>query len=54
MPVDATISAEEVTSRVLKLSHGAAIINFTIYFLYLFFQIKTHRHLFEGEVHKST
>jgi Ca2+/H+ antiporter len=41
---------EEVTRRVLGLSHGAAIINFTIYGLFLFFQLKTHKHLFESEV----
>jgi len=42
-----SISAPDLLNRVLMLSRGAAVINVVIYVLFLVFQMKTHRHLFE-------
>ncbi|GMM34158.1 hypothetical protein DASC09_014830 [Saccharomycopsis crataegensis] len=45
-----TITPENPGSRILKLSRGTAIILLLMYLFYLFFQMKTHKTLFEAEV----
>jgi Ca2+:H+ antiporter len=42
-------SAEDTEDNILILSHGTAIIMLILYCLYLFFQLKTHAHLFDAE-----
>lgn len=42
-------SAADSEDNILILSHGTAIIMLIIYCLYLFFQLKTHAHLFDAE-----
>ena len=41
-------SVEKPDSTSLALSHGTAIILLIVYGLYLYFQLKTHRHLYEN------
>ena len=42
-------SAADSEDNILILSHGTAIIMLILYCLYLFFQLKTHAHLFDAE-----
>ncbi|KAG9233761.1 Sodium/calcium exchanger protein-domain-containing protein [Amylocarpus encephaloides] len=42
-------SKEATEGNILTLSHGTAIILLVLYVLYIFFQLKTHSHLFDGE-----
>jgi Ca2+:H+ antiporter len=42
-------SGDDSNREVLILSRGTAVILIILYFFYLFFQLKTHRHLFDNE-----
>lgn len=44
-----TQSSDQKQDKILLLSHGTAIILLILYVLYLFFQLKTHAHLFDEE-----
>lgn len=39
----------ETDNKILVLSHGTAIVLLILYMLYLFFQLKTHAKIFEGD-----
>ena len=44
---------ESLEHNILVLSHGTSIILLIVYILYLFFQLKTHSHLFDAESQDS-
>jgi len=44
------MSDADVTNKVLELSRGSAIILLVMYGLYLFFQLKTHKHLYQEDL----
>ncbi|KAI9029553.1 calcium/proton exchanger [Phycomyces nitens] len=56
--IPAAFSASAINDKdgeagILSISHGTAIILLVVYVLFLFFQLKTHTHLYEDEVDET-
>lgn len=47
IPAAFNFSVKDAPSSILNISHGTAVVLLIIYALYLFFQLKTHKHIYQ-------